>query len=94
LFKIIRDEDTDKYSDSFAPSSTFSGAKKGFIFTSGINGLGYYPDKMYQEPLHVSLNQQQERQNVDLSSGDDSIKKKKIAPRPPPGPPPLSAFEN
>jgi flagellar basal body-associated protein FliL len=31
--------------ESFIPSNTFTGAKKGYIFKNDSNGIGYYLDK-------------------------------------------------
>ena len=38
-------EPVEKVVESFIPSDTFVGAKKGYIFKNDSNGIGYYLDK-------------------------------------------------
>ena len=38
-------EPVEKVVESFIPSNTFVGAKKGYIFKNDSNGIGYYLDK-------------------------------------------------
>ncbi len=38
-------EPVEKVVESFIPSNTFIGAKKGYIFKNDNNGIGYYLDK-------------------------------------------------
>ena len=38
-------EQVEKVVESFIPSNTFVGAKKGYIFKNDSNGIGYYLDK-------------------------------------------------
>ena len=38
-------ESVEKVVESFIPSNTFVGAKKGYIFKNDNNGIGYYLDK-------------------------------------------------
>ncbi len=38
-------EPVEKVVESFIPSNTFVGAKKGYIFKNDNNGIGYYLDK-------------------------------------------------
>ena len=38
-------ESIEKVVESFIPSDTFVGAKKGYIFKNDSNGIGYYLDK-------------------------------------------------
>ena len=38
-------ESVEKVVESFIPSNTFIGAKKGYIFKNDNNGIGYYLDK-------------------------------------------------
>lgn len=30
--------------DEFVPSSSYSGSKEGYVFKTGVHGLGYYKD--------------------------------------------------
>ena len=38
-------EPVEKVVESFIPSTTFIGAKEGYIFKNDSNGIGYYLDK-------------------------------------------------
>ena len=38
-------EPVEKVVESFIPSDTFVGVKKGYIFKNDSNGIGYYLDK-------------------------------------------------
>ena len=43
--KTKTNEPIEKVVESFIPSDTFVGAKKGYIFKNDSNGIGYYLDK-------------------------------------------------
>lgn len=43
--KTKTEEQVKNVIESFIPSDTFTGAKKGYIFKNDSNGIGYYLDK-------------------------------------------------
>ena len=43
--KTKTEEPVKNVMESFIPSDTFTGAKKGYIFKNDSNGIGYYLDK-------------------------------------------------
>lgn len=54
----------------FLPSSTFTGARAGYVFKAGDEGVGYYVD----EPLHLRPREQAKAKPVVLKTNNPIVK--------------------
>jgi tetratricopeptide (TPR) repeat protein len=85
------DDDDDEPTDGFAPSKKFTGARTGWVFKTGPNGLGYYKEAPPPKPAGMRKLAVEEDSEDDSEEEEVPIKVKKAEPAKPPAAKPPAA---